>query len=260
MIALVRDRTQIPAAFTGKGRTSNEALLLAQLPGRVATFQSTIWKKSKARVRAESNGKCAYCDSPTDVVAHGDVEHFRPKAVYWWLAYCYDNYLFACQICNQSHKGDTFPVAAKAMAAPKKSTAGLGPDPADAAAVARFAKLCTSEKALMIDPYFLDPEPLLKWLPDNTLREVSVAARTKSGLGRRRAQASIEGFGLNRQELRLWRFRAYETLSTFRKVFEARQDDLRDIAARQLKRAMEAGSAYAGMARYFVRDEWALGL
>src|SRR5688572_3794108 len=23
-----------------------------------------------------------------------------------------------------------------------------------------------SEKALMIDPYFLDPEPLLKWLPD----------------------------------------------------------------------------------------------
>ena len=68
------------------------------------------------------------------------------------------------------------------------------------------------------------------------------------------------GFGLNRLELRFWRFRTYDTLSTFRKVFEATPDDLRDIAERQLKRAMEAGSAYAGMARYFVRDEWALGL
>jgi hypothetical protein len=26
------------------------------------------------------------------------------------MAYCYDNYLYACQICNETYKGDHFPV------------------------------------------------------------------------------------------------------------------------------------------------------
>ena len=66
---------------------------------------SRVWKAAKPQLKIESGGKCAYCESPTDTVAHGDVEHFRPKSVYWWLAYCYDNYVYACQICNQVLQG-----------------------------------------------------------------------------------------------------------------------------------------------------------
>jgi len=74
------------------------------------------------------------------VVAYGDVEHLRPKSVYWWLAYCYDNHVFACQICNEGFKGDRFPIAGARMAPPRLSkrnsaidvaAASCGPDPLD---------------------------------------------------------------------------------------------------------------------------------
>lgn len=261
MIRLTRDRTRVPAAFTGAGRTANEALLAAQAPAGPFTFKSSIWKKAKAQARRESGGKCAYCDAPTEVVAHGDVEHFRPKSVYWWLAYCYDNYLFACQLCNQTHKGDAFPLAGSALAAPLPTApGGLAPDPLDAAGVSAFLSASAKERALLVDPYALEPEPLLKWAADEPLREVRLEPRKKSGLGRKRAEASIAGLGLNREELRLWRFRRYEVLAAFRQVFDTVSGTARDIAQQQLVRAMEPASEYAGMARYFIRDDWKLGL
>src|SRR5262245_41753306 len=36
---------------------------------------------------------CAYCDRDLPGTDRGDVEHFRPKNVYWWLAYVFRNYL-----------------------------------------------------------------------------------------------------------------------------------------------------------------------
>lgn len=44
--------------------------------------------------------KCAFCEQKAEVLA---VEHFRPKSIYYWLAYSWDNLLLACQKCN-SHK------------------------------------------------------------------------------------------------------------------------------------------------------------
>lgn len=68
--------------------------------GLTQKFVSSRWGKAKPQLLKESSGKCAYCETPTSVVAFGDVEHYRPKSKYWWLAYCYDNYLASCQICN----------------------------------------------------------------------------------------------------------------------------------------------------------------
>jgi hypothetical protein len=70
--------------------------------------------------------KCAYCEHP-EQRPRNDVEHFRPKTRadrgaahpqthgYWWLAWRWDNLLFACRNCNQSqpNKGgklDKFPL------------------------------------------------------------------------------------------------------------------------------------------------------
>lgn len=62
--------------------------------------------------------KCCYCESRLQDERWEHVEHFRPKAEvqreqggkqadgYWWLAWSWDNLLFACQRCN--HAKDTF--------------------------------------------------------------------------------------------------------------------------------------------------------
>jgi len=53
--------------------------------------------------------KCAYCEKKLlDAPKH--IEHYRPKNIYYWLAYSWDNLLLSCGSCN-SAKGKTFTVA-----------------------------------------------------------------------------------------------------------------------------------------------------
>lgn len=66
--------------------------------------------------------KCCYCEL-IETNGFNDVEHFRPKGRadrspgstenhgYWWLAYTWENLLFACATCNRSNKNDQFPLA-----------------------------------------------------------------------------------------------------------------------------------------------------
>lgn len=189
MIGLTRVRTAaaIPKAFRGDGRITNcQALIRLFRSGKKPA--PSVWKKAKEQLKAESHGKCAYCESSTSTVAHGDVEHFRPKSVYWWLAYCFDNYTFAWQICNQSYKGSNFPLAGSAAAAPTfgepftnealaAMAAALCPDPLDEAAVALHRRILDEEEAHLPDPYAIDPEPLFKWLAD------PVSRRSRFGRG-----------------------------------------------------------------------------
>ena len=63
-------------------------------------------------------GKCCYCERKRGINRESDIEHYRPKAAvkgenhpgYWWLAYEWTNYLFSCKICNQTYKGNYFPL------------------------------------------------------------------------------------------------------------------------------------------------------
>jgi len=50
--------------------------------------------------------KCAYCEQRLlDSPKH--IEHYRPKDIYYWLAYSWDNLLLCCGSCN-SAKGKRF--------------------------------------------------------------------------------------------------------------------------------------------------------
>lgn len=50
--------------------------------------------------------KCAYCEKNLlDAPKH--IEHYRPKDIYYWLAYSWDNLLLSCGSCNSS-KGTKF--------------------------------------------------------------------------------------------------------------------------------------------------------
>ena len=118
MIKLTRVRTNsaVPSGLRGKGRLKKSEDLLklkrSKAGGELASkeFKSNLWKPAKKQLKVESNNKCAYCEADTKVVAHGDVEHFRPKTVYWFLAYCYDNYLVSCQLCDQKYKKAKFSI------------------------------------------------------------------------------------------------------------------------------------------------------
>jgi uncharacterized protein (TIGR02646 family) len=50
------------------------------------------------------HGKCAFCEQR---VERFQVEHFRPKSSYFWLAFSWDNLLYACPDCN-GYKSDSF--------------------------------------------------------------------------------------------------------------------------------------------------------
>lgn len=56
-------------------------------------------------------GKCAFCETK---IEQSHVEHYRPKNIYYWLAYSWDNLILTCATCNQ-HKGKQFDLNGKAQ-------------------------------------------------------------------------------------------------------------------------------------------------
>ncbi len=272
----IRTAAAIPAAFRGSGRIAKSLELIeARAAGGTIEFKSTVWKAAKPQLKRETGGKCAYCESPTDTVAHGDVEHFRPKSKYWWLAYCYDNYVYACQICNQVHKGDEFPIHATAgvwtgpalPAPPTPATLAalaetLIPDALDLTAghaLADFLVAAGKEKAGLVDPYVTDPDPLFKWVANDVLKIVELAPASNKVAAKRAFAGAEESYGLNGEEFNRTRWKTYTDFVVMKdslKVLEAAglepalQQRIRD----QITSMTLVDAPYAGMVRYFVKE------
>jgi len=60
----------------------------------------------KKQLKELYKNKCAFCETN---IERWDVEHFRPKSLYPWLAYSWDNLLLACPTCN-GYKNNHFAV------------------------------------------------------------------------------------------------------------------------------------------------------
>jgi hypothetical protein len=65
----------------------------------------------KSQLAAMQHIKCCYCDKREEQAKYRDVEHYRPKSVYWWLAWTWENLLFSCVDCNREYKRDQFPLS-----------------------------------------------------------------------------------------------------------------------------------------------------
>lgn len=76
---------------------------------------SEIWRQLKDALRDLSHNKCWYCEASAHRI-RGDVDHHRPKGRvrhyppesglpdlpgYWWLAFEWRNFRFACERCNR---------------------------------------------------------------------------------------------------------------------------------------------------------------
>jgi hypothetical protein len=274
-IERMRTAAAIAPSFRGTGRIAKSLELIQGRAAGTLEFNSNVWKAAKPQLKRETGGKCAYCESPTDTVAHGDVEHYRPKSKYWWLAYCYENYLYACQICNQVHKGDEFPVYSStgmwtgpALPVPPTPAAfaalaeKLIPDPLDlnaGHALAEFLVAAEKEKAGLVNPYFTDPDPLFKWVADDVLKVVKVAAASNHVAAKRAFEGAEASYGLNREELKRTRWKTYaefvvmkDSLAAFESagLQPALQQRIRD----QIRAMTKVDAPYAGMVRYFAKE------
>ena len=272
MIPLLRIRTDgaVKAAFRGAGKKlKDKELMVAQRlfltdATKPVTFKSTFWKNSKPQLKIESSGKCAYCEADTDVVAHGDVEHYRPKSIYWWLAYTYDNYLFACQICNQVYKSDNFPISGIFYSAPPITAVmtdtaidglcgKISPDPVAVLLEYRLSDYLAAHRAeqpLLLNPYFDDPTQFIAYDFDDIKEEVTIIPANNPA--KPYIKAMEDFYGINRVELKNLRFRVFTKFRILKKSHPVMPDPgLKAEIKAQLEDMKSAGYTFAGMNRFF---------
>ena len=274
MISLNRTRieTAVNKKYRGVEKEGQDLILMTDqkslLNGTITKhdFKTAYWKTSKTQLKKECANKCAYCEANTSVVAHGDVEHFRPKSEYWWLAYTYDNYLFACQICNQTYKSDNFPIAGTRFPQPDiKSTTTtakinslvgkISPDPIAITVgytLAKFKTNHTNEKSLLLNPYFDNPLKHFAWEFDDNVKEVKLVPANNTATTVQIVQACIDFYGLNRSELLGLRYKDFKIFRVVKKSLSQNLDAALRAETEDVLKDMLANEAqFAGMLGYF---------
>lgn len=274
MIALSRTRTAppIPESFHGDGHRKNaltlvtdqRAILRDQLEKH--SFKTGKWKPAKEVLLDDTVDKCAYCESRITSTGYGDVEHFRPKSVYWWLAYALENYLVSCAICNQRFKKDKFPrlPGGKKVRAPavKGNTSDTRlndlavkavPDPLVPAAVNAFIAAHRAERPALVNPYIDNPETIFAWEEDDVSMEVSLVPRTGAANTKAKVKAAEDVYGLNRSQLRRDRYFFYRPYGIMRDVVirAGVPADLREQVRIQIRQMQLPSHPYAAMLRFF---------
>lgn len=192
------------------------------------------------------NGKCCYCERKRDLKRESDVEHFRPKAGiaedgthpgYWWLAYDWTNYLFACKPCNQTIKGNHFPLLPGARRA-------LGPNDS-----------IHDEKPLLVNPIDDDPAPCIGFEWQSTEDALVIAfGLDPEGRGAK----TIELTDLNRPSLMEERAALILTLRGIAIKMSAAKylgiQILINEAADEIRRETAASNSFTGFRRVFFRQ------
>lgn len=224
-------------------------------------FDERIWKKHehKAAFIEAQHGKCAYCEQPS--MNHpGAVDHYAPKSEvheliadgaekghtanvegratrpicatgYWWLAYDWSNWLFACERCNTGWKRCLYPVRENARKLPPRQG--------------------VRETPLLLNPFGrVDPARHLRF---------TALGQIVAHKGSDRGEATIRTCGLDRESLR--RVRECVAEDAYRHVgvlqFSMKTGD-HNRAIEAIEDLLSLGTnkrPHAGMVRSIVRAE-----
>jgi uncharacterized protein (TIGR02646 family) len=165
-----------PAALRQERRVRLSRAILAKQQGQSVEFAG--YDTMKQQLVKALNHKCCYCEMMLRIEG-SPVEHFRPKAGvknpgdsaldrsrYWWLAWTWENLLFACDRCNTNHKGNQFPLRA-----------GTKP-------LLELSVDLDSEQALLIDPARIDPRDHIRFVFSETRSRFIPRPVNGSPLGR----------------------------------------------------------------------------
>jgi len=163
MIKIEKDLAQVPASLqvppmNRSARATHRIRERLVRQGQYPKKSSTIDKRYKMEDIKDAlfkiyNGKCAFCEQR---VERWHVEHFRPKSVYYWLAFSWDNLLYACPNCN-GEKNNHFDINGQRVEHPPLDLTGINSISVTHDEV---------EQRRFINPEFEDPEPLLLFQKD----------------------------------------------------------------------------------------------
>lgn len=84
----------------------------AAIPNNANEVSEVVYRADDVRTQLmeDQHSKCSYCECRV-TKQYNDVEHYRPKSIYYWLGHNWSNLLYACDLCNRTYKRDSFPLA-----------------------------------------------------------------------------------------------------------------------------------------------------
>jgi hypothetical protein len=148
-------RPKTPEGFNRAARAARTAIreMIQRGERPKSTDFADKWSDFKHLLAEAQHDRCGYCDRKVLGGDDGTVDHFRPKAEidelfddpktwgtqkahsasvrdratqpvhalgYHWLAYAWNNYVFACSCCNEKWKRAIFPVATHPRCCPPR--------------------------------------------------------------------------------------------------------------------------------------------
>lgn len=162
--------------------------------------RAAVWQVLKDDLADYGNNKCWYCESIQER-SDNVVDHFRPKNAvrdckghegYWWIAFDWHNYRYACTFCNSRRhddetdetggKWDYFPVIDESKRC-----------------------FCPNDDLTLEEPQLLDPvrprDPKLLWF-EETGKVIERYTEVEDQRRFQRAKTSISLYNLNHSRLR----------------------------------------------------------
>jgi uncharacterized protein (TIGR02646 family) len=197
-------------------------------------FQFGLLKKFKPVLQHIFHNKCAYCESALPKVGFGDVEQFRPKSLYWWIAYEWENQLISCEACNQRFKKTYFPVEKTRQYSELVNQ--------------NITTINKLEVPLLLNPFDDEPTEHFSYKLINKQKHIRIEPLTP------KASVTIDILGLNRPELAERRYQHFLQLKQMQDLIEKSKpvsSATKNKAYNMIKSAMTAENEFSGMVRYF---------
>lgn len=139
--------------------------------------RSAVWSELKPVLESVNSGKCWYSEA-RDKVSYLEVDHYRPKKIYPWLAFEWRNFRLCGGKPNRK-KLDKFPLEDEALR------------------VSAWAAPCSSERPLLLDPTVLGDPDLLTFSDQGE----PVCARPDDPIAMSRVNFTVPTYGLDSEIL-----------------------------------------------------------
>jgi len=242
MIRVLKSAANIPAAFLAASKAETQEILAhfrnPRRRKRPFPFSAYRHKELKAALESIFHGKCAYCEWRYGGGSYFEVEHYRPKKIYYWLAAEWTNLLPSCKRCNNG-KLSKFPLANGGKAATRKGEE-------------------RRERPLLLNPSDarIDPTDHLLFDPnDGAIKPSLIRAAQPSPIG----ESSIQVYRLARSELARerieWALRVRDKIQICRLTAQTRNRKAEEKAFQDLKHVLAPDQPFRALTLTILRDE-----
>lgn len=101
MIKISKDINIIPSSLNRRTTRLKREEIINNAGYIDTAIYNSRYKNDDVKVALKKiyHNKCAFCEQR---IEQSHIEHYRPKKIYYWLAFSWDNLLIACPICNQN--------------------------------------------------------------------------------------------------------------------------------------------------------------